>query len=103
MSAVNHIHETGWITYWTAAGSRGRGVASEATVQVANWSIASLGLFRLELGHRTNIRHPAWSPTRLASGRGLERAKLRYGDRRYDIELHARLATDDPTILLKLA
>ncbi|NUV33556.1 N-acetyltransferase, partial [Streptomyces sp. KAI-27] len=25
---------------------------------------------------------------------GLERARLRYGDQRYDVERHARLATD---------
>jgi hypothetical protein len=25
---------------------------------------------------------------------GVERAKLRYGDQRYDAEIHARLATD---------
>lgn len=25
---------------------------------------------------------------------GLERAKLKYGDERFDVELHARLATD---------
>jgi [ribosomal protein S5]-alanine N-acetyltransferase len=49
----------------------------------------------LELGHRTN------NPASCVVARrarflveGLERQKLRYGDERFDVELHARLATD---------
>ncbi|OUE31259.1 hypothetical protein BFL35_05940 [Clavibacter michiganensis] len=33
---------------------------------------------------------------------GIERAKLRYGDERFDVETHARLATDPPPAVLPL-
>lgn len=53
------------------------------------------GRCELELGHRTN------NPASCVVARrarflveGLERQKLRYGDERFDVELHARLATD---------
>lgn len=96
VSAINRAHDTGWISYWTTSGAEGRGVATEATAQVAQWAFTTLGLFRLELGHRTD--NPASCAVATAAGfrvEGLERAKLRYGNRRYDVELHARLATDD--------
>ncbi|WP_440697198.1 GNAT family N-acetyltransferase [Clavibacter nebraskensis] len=34
---------------------------------------------------------------------GIERAKLRYGDERFDVETHARLATDPPSAVVPLA
>jgi RimJ/RimL family protein N-acetyltransferase len=62
---------------------------------VADWALTDLGLFRLELGHRMD--NPASCRVARRTGfavEGLERAKLRYGDRRYDVEIHARLASD---------
>lgn len=56
---------------------------------------AKAGLFRLELGHRVN--NPASCVVAERAGfiaEGVERAKLKYGDERFDVELHARLATD---------
>ena len=52
-------------------------------------------MFRLELGHRVN--NPASCQVAIAAGfavEGVERAKLRYGQKRFDVETHARLATD---------
>ena len=95
VSSVNRTHDTGWISYWTAIHARGRGIATEATVQLAEWSLTELGLFRLELGHRVN--NPASCAVATAAGfrvEGIERAKLRYRQSRFDVELHARLATD---------
>jgi RimJ/RimL family protein N-acetyltransferase len=88
-------HETGWVSYWTVRHAQGRGVATAGARAVAGWAFAELGLFRLELGHRTN--NPASCVVATRAGfrvEGLQRAKLRYDDRRYDVELHARLATD---------
>lgn len=82
------------MSYWLAAGARGRGLATAALTAVADYAFAD-GLFRLELGHRVN--NPASCRVASRAGfvaEGLERAKLRYGDERFDVETHARLATD---------
>ncbi|MEV6653090.1 GNAT family N-acetyltransferase [Streptomyces sp. NPDC051219] len=95
VTAVNRTHDTGWISYWTVKAARGRGVASAGLCALARWAFDDLGLFRLELGHRTN--NPASCAVAMRAGfavEGLERARLRYGDVRYDVERHARLATD---------
>ncbi|MET9924340.1 MULTISPECIES: GNAT family N-acetyltransferase [unclassified Streptomyces] len=94
--AVNRVHGTGWISYWTAEAARGRGVAPAGVRAVARWAFGELGLYRLELGHRTD--NPASCRVAVRSGfaaEGIERAKLRYGGLRYDVERHARLADDD--------
>ncbi|HEX4703027.1 MAG TPA: GNAT family protein [Pseudonocardiaceae bacterium] len=95
VTAIDRRHDIGWVSYWTMAAARGRGVAGAAARAVSEWAFADLGLFRLELGHRTD--NVASCRVAMAAGyavEGLERAKLRYGDRRYDAEIHARLATD---------
>ncbi len=94
---VEHTHGTGWVSYWLAPAARGRRLATRAAASVASWAFTELGLHRLELGHRTN--NPA--SCRVATGagflaEGVQRARLRYGDVRYDVETHARLA-DDPS------
>ncbi len=54
LGAVDPVHQTGWISYWTLASARGRGVATTALRALADWSFTERSLFRLELGHRTN-------------------------------------------------
>jgi ribosomal-protein-alanine N-acetyltransferase len=74
---------------------RGEGLATRALAALAKRAYRELGLFRLELGHRVN--NPASCAVARGAGfavEGVERAKLRYGDRRFDVETHARLATD---------
>ncbi|MFE2292882.1 GNAT family N-acetyltransferase [Streptomyces sp. NPDC059452] len=96
VDVVNRIHETGWVSYWTTEEARGRGVASAGVRALARWAFREGGFYRLELGHRTN--NPASCRVAERSGfasEGIERAKLRYGRYRYDIERHARLADDD--------
>ncbi|MEW2067704.1 GNAT family N-acetyltransferase [Streptomyces sp. NPDC007346] len=95
VDAVTRIHDRGWVSYWTTEAARGRGVASAGVRALARWAFGELGLYRLELGHRTD--NPASCRVAARAGfavEGLERAKLRYGDVRYDIERHARLADD---------
>jgi RimJ/RimL family protein N-acetyltransferase len=95
VSSVERRHLTGWVSYWTTAAARGQGVATAACRSLASWAFADLGLFRLELGHRVN--NPASCQVALQAGfpvEGLERQKLQYAGVRYDVELHARLATD---------
>jgi RimJ/RimL family protein N-acetyltransferase len=69
--------------------------AHERSLAVISWALDDRGLFRLELGHRTN--NPASCAVARRAGfvvEGLQRGKLRYGDARFDVELHARLVTD---------
>lgn len=95
IGAVDDVHATAWVSYWLAAEHRGRGLAAAALVGASAWAVRELGTFRLELGHRVN--NPASCRVATRAGypaEGVERAKLRYGDRRFDVETHARLATD---------
>ncbi|WP_189307851.1 GNAT family N-acetyltransferase [Streptomyces albospinus] len=95
VSGLAPRHATGWISYWTTCAARGKGVASHGCRALSDWCFADLGLFRLELGHRTD--NPASCRTALIAGftpEGLQRQKLAYDGVRYDVETHARLATD---------
>lgn len=74
--------------------ARGHGYATRGLIAMSDWAFDD-GLFRLELGHRVN--NPASCPVASAAGfraEGIEREKLRYDDLRFDVETHARLATD---------
>ncbi|MEU6300849.1 GNAT family N-acetyltransferase [Streptomyces erythrochromogenes] len=95
VGAVDLRHRTGWVSYWTVAAARGRGVASAGCRAVASWAFEDAGLFRLELGHRVN--NPVSCRVARAAGfavEGIQRRKLEYDGVRHDVELHARLATD---------
>ncbi|MFD6914344.1 GNAT family N-acetyltransferase [Streptomyces virginiae] len=95
VGAVNRRHSVGWVSYWTTAAARGRGVASHACRALARWAFDEAELFRLELGHRVN--NPGSCRVAHAAGfavEGLQRQKLAYDGIRYDVECHARLATD---------
>jgi [ribosomal protein S5]-alanine N-acetyltransferase len=88
-------HDNGWVSYWVVPEARGRGIAAAATEKLARWAFEERGLYRLELGHRTN--NPASCRVATKAGfrsEGIERAKLSYDGVRYDVERHARLATD---------
>lgn len=94
LTGIERRHDTAWVSYWLDAEARGRGVAARAVATVAAHAFG-LGLVRLELGHRTN--NPASCAVAVRAGflaEGVERAKLRYGTERFDVETHARLATD---------
>ncbi|MFD1716739.1 GNAT family N-acetyltransferase [Georgenia deserti] len=95
ISSIDRRHETAWISYWMTCRLRGRGTTAKAVASAAEWVYLELDLFRLELGHRVN--NPASCAVAIRAGfvvEGLERAKLRYGSQRYDVETHARLRTD---------
>ncbi len=95
LSNRDRRHDTAWVYYWVAVSHRCRGLASRALTALASAAFDELGVFRLELGHRVN--NPASCAVATVAGfrpEGIERAKLRYGDQRYDVETHARLASD---------
>lgn len=95
VTAMNQVHDCGWVSYWTTEAARGAGVATAGVRALARWAFDDLGLYRLELGHRTD--NPASCAVARRAGfaaEGVERGKLRYADVRYDVERHARLATD---------
>ncbi|MGZ9929401.1 GNAT family N-acetyltransferase [Streptomyces sp. NC-S4] len=95
VGSVDRRHGVGWVSYWTTATARGRGAASGACRGVARWAFGDAELFRLELGHRVN--NPASCGVARAAGfavEGRQRQKLEYDGVRFDVELHARLATD---------
>ncbi|MGY4645216.1 GNAT family N-acetyltransferase [Cellulomonas sp. URHB0016] len=100
VGSVERVHETAWTFYWLTASARGRGLATRGLAAVARWALDELGLFRLELGHRLNNPASCAVATRAGfAAEGVERAKLRYGAERYDVETHARLTTDpDPFV-----
>lgn len=95
VGSVDREHSTGWVTYWTAPSARNRGVATIGLRALAAWAHTALDLYRLELGHQ--VSNPAACAVARHAGflvEGLQRAKIRHGGVRYDVELHARLATD---------
>lgn len=95
VSVTSRRHDTGWVSYWTLAEARGRGVATAGTMLACEYAFGGLGLFRLELGHR--LDNPGSCVVARRAGfrpEGIERRKLRYGDERFDTGTHARLATD---------
>jgi ribosomal-protein-alanine N-acetyltransferase len=87
--------DNGWVSYWTAPEARGKGVAAAATELLAQWAFRERGLFRLELGHRTDNLASCRVATKAGfRPKGIEREKLRHADHHYEVERHARLATD---------
>ncbi|MBF4564242.1 GNAT family N-acetyltransferase [Plantibacter sp. VKM Ac-2876] len=94
VSAIDRRHSTAWLSYWLITGARGGGLATRAVRTVADHAFRE-GLFRLELGHRVNNPPSCGVATRAGFlAEGIERQKLAYGADRFDVELHARLATD---------
>lgn len=103
ITSMEFSHGTAWVSYWLSADARGGGLASRGLAAACEWAFSE-GLFRLELGHRVN--NPASCRVATVAGfpaEGIERAKLRYGIERFDVETHARLATDPKPELLPLA
>lgn len=97
IGSMEHRHGTGWVYYWVSADARGRGLATLALASIAEWAFTEQGLYRLELGHRTN--NPTSCRVAARAGfavEGIERQKLKYGTERFDVETHARLRTDAP-------
>ncbi|WP_017569228.1 GNAT family N-acetyltransferase [Nocardiopsis halotolerans] len=95
VAVTSRSHDLGWVSYWTLAEARGRGVATAGTLLASEYAFAEADLFRLELGHRLNnpgsclvARRAGFRPE------GVERRKLRYGGERFDTGSHARLITD---------
>lgn len=101
-SHIDARHGTGWASYWVSRPTRGAGLASRGLAGAAGWAF-STRVFRLELGHRVN--NPASCQVAIAAGfavEGVERAKLRYGQKRFDVETHARLAIDPEPVITPL-
>ncbi|MEU8109048.1 GNAT family protein [Nonomuraea muscovyensis] len=90
-------HDNGWVSYWTVPEVRGLGVASAAADLLARWAFEERGLYRLELGHRTDNLASCRVATKAGFlPEGIERGKLGYEGVRHDVERHARLAIDPP-------
>lgn len=93
-SSIDRDHRTAWISYWLDTRARGQGLATRA-LGTLSARLLSSGLERLELGTRLN--NPASIAVAERAGfvrEGVERAKLRYGDQRFDVATYARLTTD---------
>ena len=97
IGSMEHRHGTGWVYYWVSAAARGQGLATRALASIADWAFTEQGLYRLELGHRTDNSASCRVATRAGfAAEGVERQKLKYGTDRFDVETHARLRTDAP-------
>lgn len=89
-------HDVGWVSYWTAASVRGQRVATDALIAVVDWVHDQAEVERLELGHRVN--NPSSGRVAELAGfiqEGIERGKLRYDGKRFDVARWGRL-NDDP-------
>jgi len=88
------------IGYRVTPAARGRHIAVEAVTAATAWAFDNLSLVRMELAHA--VDNPASCAVARHSGYRLEgvlRQSFVYGDgRRYDEHLHARLATDRPSV-----
>lgn len=102
--AVTHLdpaHGTGWVSYWMRADWRGRGWTTAAVASVCDWALTAtgsggLGLYRLELGHRTeNVASALVAERAGFLPEGLERGKFLIDGERKDVRTMARLV-DDP-------
>jgi [ribosomal protein S5]-alanine N-acetyltransferase len=83
----------GEIGYWVLRRARGRGVASIATVAVAEWGLEKLGLHRLQLEH--SVRNEPSCHVAARAGFALEgtaRHALLHADGWHDMHIHARVA-----------
>lgn len=104
-AGITHIdrrHGTAWVYYWLAEPARGTGLATRALAAITEWAFAD-GLFRLELGHRVNNPASCGVATRAGfNSEGIQRQKLRYENERFDVELHARLASDETPVIRAL-
>ncbi|MET0955019.1 MAG: GNAT family protein [Cryobacterium sp.] len=97
IGSMEHRHGTGWVYYWLSAEARGQGLATLALASITDWAFTEQGLYRLELGHRTNNPQSCRVATKAGfAAEGVERQKLKYGTERFDVETHARLRTDAP-------
>ncbi|WP_369065736.1 GNAT family N-acetyltransferase [Kocuria carniphila] len=95
LAHIDHTHETAWVSYWVGTGARGHQLAARGLLAACDWAFRNADLFRLELGHRVNNAASCVVAERAGFvTEGIERAKLKYGNERFDVELHARLATD---------
>jgi ribosomal-protein-alanine N-acetyltransferase len=95
VTRIERRHSTAWVSYWLTTSFRGRGLLSRGLASAAGWAHQDLGIFRLELGHRVdNVASCAVARAVGFRAEGLERAKLLYGDERFDVETHARLSSD---------
>lgn len=71
--ALRHDGRAGEVSYWVAAGARGRGVATRALALFSSWSFQSVGLEQLWLcAHRENV-----ASRRAASSAGYQRDPAR--------------------------
>ncbi|WP_306387760.1 GNAT family N-acetyltransferase [Microbacterium sp. MPKO10] len=95
ISNIEYRHGTGWTYYWLATTARGQGLATRALASLAQWAFAEQSIHRLELGHRVENTPSCRVASRAGFlPEGIQREKLRYGTERFDVETHARLATD---------
>jgi [ribosomal protein S5]-alanine N-acetyltransferase len=86
---------TAWVSYFSSASVRGRGLVGRSCAALCTWALRDLGLDRLELAYRVN--NPASAAVARRAGfvvEGLERQKLVYDGIRYDVQTCARLASD---------
>ncbi|MEU8890207.1 GNAT family N-acetyltransferase [Streptomyces sp. NPDC048442] len=86
----------GMIGYWLLPASRGRGLATRATLAATDWAFRTAGVRRLELAHAVENEASCRVAQRCGfPAEGTLRASYRFGDGQYhDEHLHARLATD---------
>jgi RimJ/RimL family protein N-acetyltransferase len=83
------------VGYWIAAEARGCGVARRAVDTVTRWAFAELGLARLEITtHEDNLASQRVAEANGYRREGVLRAYREHQDRRVDLVMFARVASD---------
>ncbi|HVQ87223.1 MAG TPA: GNAT family N-acetyltransferase [Actinomycetes bacterium] len=83
------------IGYWLLPEARGLGIASDAVAVVSRWAFVEGGFGRLEIRHLLDNQSSCGVAERCRFiAEGVQRGALLVGEVRYDLHLHARLATD---------
>lgn len=95
LHAIDHRHAVATIGYWLVPEARGVGIATRATHTLVTWAFDELDIERMSLDHRVN--NPESGRVALRCGftvEGVQRARLRYEDVRYDVATYGLLGTD---------
>jgi len=94
-AAIDAPNLNAWVLYWAHRDARGRGITTALVRQFCNDLLTADGLYRLELGYRSN--NPASGAVAAAAGfvkEGVEREKFLIDGTRIDVVTCSRLATD---------
>ena len=95
-------HGVGGLGYWVVPPARGRGIAAHAVSLLTAWGLAAGGFARIEAWVEPDNRASRGVLARCGYQlEGLLRSFLKLGNRRADVMVWSRLATDAPQLSIR--